>query len=276
MDCEKFRPRNVFEYPPNNKKTFEEFFFDKLSVNPIETKREYLPIFWTNYYISNNFGSDQNGELQRYLDSLDRTKKYFTIVQYDDNILEDLSDMDILIFSQGGSGKYKDKTYAIPLNCQLPEETVSTDRDILASFIGHIKGRHWIRERMKEILDSEKYLISESTGYNNFLDVMKRSKFSICPRGYGQTSFRIHESLSLGSVPVYVYDEPLIPFSDLFDFNEIGILVHSSDIGMLSNKIESLTDSEIETMRVNGKSIYKKFFEYDGCSNQIINKLKNE
>jgi len=273
MNCEKFRPRNVFEYPPNNKETFEEFFFDKFNKNDIETTREYLPIFWTNYYIVNNFSKDTNGELQKYISSLDHHKKYFTIVQYDDNILENLDGLDILIFTQGGFGKYRDKAYVIPLNCQT-EIRKPREKEIFASFVGHIRGRHHIREKMMEVLDDSKYLISESTSYDNFMDIMERSTFSMCPRGYGQTSFRIHESLALNSIPVYIYDEPLMPFSDLFDFTEIGIKIHVSEIENMREKLESVTPEEIEILRINGRLIYKKFFEYNGCYERIMEKLK--
>lgn len=242
----------------------------------IEVEREYLPIFWTNYYIKNNFGNLLDGELQKCIDSLDRNKKYFTIIQYDDNILEDLRDLDILIFSQGGFGKYKERSYVIPLNCQMSNNQTVENKDIFTSFVGSINGRHHIREKIKIVLDPQKYKISESTGYDNFIDTMSRSVFSLCPRGYGQTSFRIHESLNFGSIPVYIYDDPLLPFNDLFDFSDIGIAIHIEEIENLDRILESIDNEEMSRLRENGKLIYKNFFEYEGCFDRILNKLKNK
>jgi hypothetical protein len=125
-------------------------------------------------------------------------------------------------------------------------------------------------------LKTDKYLISESTTYQNFLDVLSRSKFSLCPRGYGQTSFRIHESLSLGAIPVYIYDEPHIPFSGHFNFNDIGICIHEQEIPKINDVLESIQDNKINEMRKTGSDIFNEFFEYGGCFRKIIDTLNNE
>ena len=36
-----------------------------------------------------------------------------------------------------------------------------------------------------------------------FKQIMSKSYFSICPRGYVSTSFRLYESIQAGIVPVY-------------------------------------------------------------------------
>jgi hypothetical protein len=272
---EKFRPRNVLIYPPSNNKTFEEHFHDEY-IKEQYSHRIYIPIFWTNYYLSKNYGKGDLSELQEVINNLDRTKKYFTIVQYDDNILNDLGDLDLLIFTQGGYGKYKDRSYVIPLNCQFDHQSSSNEKDIFASFIGNIKGRHPLREKMENLLRSKKdYFISETINYDEFKNIMSRSLFSLCPRGYGQTSFRIFESLSIGSIPVYIYDEPLIPFESEFNFNDIGILIHESELDMIDDILKSKSKSEIDNYILNGISIYNNFFTYNGCYNKIIKILNN-
>jgi hypothetical protein len=265
--------RTNHTYPPNNIKIFEEYFYDKFT--NLHTERDYIPILWTNLYIDRNYGKNDMCDIQIFLDNLDRTKKYFTIVQYDDNILNDLSDLDILIFSQGGYGKYKDKCYIIPLNCMPPNEIIINEKTIFASFIGYINNRHIIREKMAKTLGS-KYFISESTNYSNFRDVMSRSTFSLCPRGYGQTSFRICESLQVESIPVYIYDDPLIPFKNEFNFSDIGILIHEEDISNIDNILSSKTKYDIDKYVENGRNIYREYFSYEGCYKTIINILNNE
>lgn len=274
----KFRPTSIIEYPPGNTHLFEEYFFEEYSRGGDISNRVYLPIYWTNYYISKNYGAGDLSDLQSILDQLDRSKRYFTIIQYDDNILNDLKDLNILIFCQGGYGRYKDTCYCIPLNCQLkPPTTTTKDKKIFASFVGTIKGRHVIREKLADLLASEEdYVISETVGYDKFMEIMEASTFSLCPRGYGQTSFRIYEALSVGSIPVYVYDEPLIPFADKFNFNEIGILVHESDIDSIDSILKSKSKNEIEILTSNGSRVFKEYFTYPGCYSQILNILKNE
>jgi hypothetical protein len=270
-----FRPRNILEYPPSNKQTFEEYFYDEYMNNNIKTDRIYIPVFWTNFYISKNYGNGDLSKLQKSLDSLDRDKKYFTIVQYDDNILNDLKDLDILIFAQGGYGNYKDKTYTIPLNCQTNYNNNDLRKDIFASFVG--RQTHPIRSIIfDEFKNKEGYFISESIDYNSYKDVMSRSLFSLCPRGYGLTSFRICESLQVGSIPVYIYDEEFIPFRDEFEFNKIGIPIHENELYKLDNILKSKTENEINSFLKNGKDIYKNYFHYNGTKNSILEVLNKK
>ena len=244
--------------------------------NKPELSREYLPIFWTQFYINRNYGNDNISDLQQFLDNLDSSKKYFTIVQYDDCILNDLKYIDILIFNQGGYGKYKDKCYPIPLNC-LPTGVDSTNKDIFCSFMGSINGRHQIREKLYDVLKTDgKYLISESMGYHYFKNIMQRSLFSLCPRGYGQTSFRICESLQHGSIPVYVFDDPLLPFQDKIDFSEYGVLIHESQINDIDKILTSISEEKINSLMIKGKEVYNDFYQYEGCYTKIISSLINE
>ena len=272
MSTSIFRPKINITYPADNYTIFEEYFFSKFDDKCIDAERIYIPAFWTSLYVNRNFGRGNITDLQEYLDTLDRSKKYFTIVQYDDNILNDLKDLDILIFAQGGHGKYKDRCYPIPLNC-MPNSHVkqSHTKDIFCSFIGSIKGRHKIREKMQSmLLNDDKYVISESQGYEKFHDVMNRSMFALCPRGYGQTSFRICEALQHGSIPVYVYDEPLIPFSDIHKFEDYGVLIHESKIDKIDVILSSITASQKSRMVETGSSIYHMLYDYDGCFQRII------
>ena len=264
-------------YPPNNNQIFEDFFYEYMLKNNIKTERFYIPILWTNLYISRNYGKSNMIDIQNYLNSLDRSKKYFTVLQYDDGILQDLTDLDIQVFCSGGGGgiKVPDKNigYPIPL-LTLPSTNINKDkiRDIKCSFIGVIQGRHRIREKIKNMYHNN-YVIKEKVNYNNFIDIMERSVFSLCPRGYGATSFRICESLQHGSIPIYVYDKDWTPWFDEFDFNDIGIKIHETEIGNISKIIESKTEEEIQIYKLNGQKIYNKYFDYSSCSKQIIKKI---
>ena len=42
-------------------------------------------------------------------------------------------------------------------------------------------------------------------------------RFSLCPRGFGRTSFRLAETVGAGRVPVFVYSDQLwVPYRDLY------------------------------------------------------------
>ena len=261
------------ENPPHNHVIFEEYFCSKFVSNAPKTKREYLPVCWTNYYISKNYCNDSMDDLQNYLDGLDRNKSYFTVCQWDDGIVNNIDGLDLFVFSSGGIGDY-----AYPLNCMPhPDIQFHPRRDILCSFIGAIEGRHPIREKMQDALSHKDHVfIRERTSFDHFKDSMCRSAFALCPRGYGKTSFRICEALQIGVVPVYIYDDPWIPFSDVLDFENYGVLCHIDDIDGLYDKLYSISSSShtIDDLINTGKFVYHQYYLYSGCYNNIVKVLQ--
>jgi hypothetical protein len=103
---------------------------------------------------------------------------------------------------------------------------------------------------------------------------MNRSRFSLCPRGYGKTSFRICEALQHGSVPIYLYDDPLIPFSDMKNFEDYGVLVHENEIDKIDDILSAITPEKYANMVEIGSKVYCDFYTYDGCFQRIIEKMK--
>lgn len=267
---DEFLIKTNLEYPPGNKIIFEEFFYNKfIEQNPI-TNKIYLPIQWTSFYLETRINHNINiNTLQNYLNSLPINKEYFTIVQYDDGIINNTSHLNLFKFSSGGIGDYP-----VPLIC-LPYNKKETNKDIFASFIGTINGRHSIRERLYKTLHSlPNYIISESVNFNYFKEIMERSIFSLCPRGYGKTSFRINESLNLGSIPVYIHDDAWIPFNDKINFEDYGVLIHESKLDILDEILKSYSIDKIKKMQEYGTYIYNNYYSYESCYKNIIEMLQ--
>jgi len=267
--------------PPDSVMNFEAYFGIKYKDSDRkEGDRIYLPIYWVNYYVSKNYGNDDMSELQEELDRLPRDKSYFTIYQWDDPIKQDLKDLDLYIYGSGGHGDYP-----IPLNC-IPHGSHPTNekfdiKPTLASFIGSIDGRHPIREKMRDVFQKESDCIVEDRrgkgSFFRFTKVMGQSKFALCPRGYGKTSFRICEALEAGVIPVYIYDDPWIPFEDILPFEGYGILCHEDDIDILPDALRSISEDRdlIDLMKKNGKIAYDRFYSYEGLRQQIL-KMERE
>lgn len=202
---EVFKPKHPFPYPPDNTVEFERWFYLHTKSDEIGD-RVYLPIFWTAYYVKFKYGKDKFAaqRLQIFLNKLDRKKKYFTIVQYDDGILHDVSHLDLKIFSMGG-GRVD---YPLPLICEPHKfEFPGIEKDIFCSFVGTVT--HPIRaEIIKQLSGKEGYYISTKLhSLKDFCKILARSKYVLAPRGYGKTSFRIMEALQYGAVPIYISDE---------------------------------------------------------------------
>lgn len=261
-----FRPHIKHAYPSDNDLIFEEWFYQNFSGSH---ERTYLPVFWTAYYVNHNYGKDKKAihELQTFLNKLDKSKKYFTICQYDDGILNEVRHLDIKVF--GMSGHPID--YPLPLLCKPHKFQYSLNRDILANFIGRVT--HNIRGKMLKVIpDTKEFYISEHKhSLQDYCRIIARSTFTLCPRGYGQTSFRILESLQYGSIPVYISDDFVLPHN--IPFYTYGVQVKESEIGNLVNILKGLSAEEIQHKQKAIKEVYEKWFTYEGCRGVIIMNL---
>ena len=71
-------------------------------------------------------------------------------------------------------------------------------------------------------------------------DLMCNSVFTMCPRGFGRTSFHLMETLQMGLVPIHLYsDIPWIPYADLL-LNPDDPVVFASSFADFPNLIDKL------------------------------------
>ncbi|XP_021908754.1 probable glycosyltransferase At5g03795 [Carica papaya] len=104
-------------------------------------------------------------------------------------------------------------------------------RPILAFFAGGVHGpirpvllEHW--EDKDEDIKVHKYL-PKGVSYH---DMMRNSKFCICPSGYEVASPRIVEALYSGCVPVLISVDYVPPFNDVLNWKSFSVEVSVEDI----------------------------------------------
>lgn len=258
-----FQQRHPFPYPPDNKSCFEEWFFDNYEGDTGDG--EYLPIFWTGYYVRADFGQNEflMDALQRYLNGLDSTKKYFTIIQYDGGILSNIDHLDIKVFSMSGGRT----DYPLPLISTPHEFTFNFKRrPFLANFIGKIT--HPVRKKIVQLQRPGYYILTQKHKLSEYCSIIASSTFTLCPRGFGPTSFRIQEALQYGSIPVYISDEFVIPHN--IPFEEYGVIVEAKDADRIDDILKSIPDKEVKRKQLCINDIYKTYFTYDGTTKTIL------
>jgi hypothetical protein len=274
------RPKSLIPPYPNYHTGyyFEEYFFKRfteeyptLSINKIK----YIPIFWTNCYTNKSF-NNQTYNIQKQLNLLDNNEQYFTISQHDDCVYEKLPD-NTLIFSMGGN-KIGKKIIPIPLICS-PLNYEKKIKDIKISFVGSLT--HPIRDLIYNLYknnDNFKFdvknweLITEEKNIEKFFNITARSEFTLCPRGYGKSSFRLYESMQLDSIPVYVFDQPWLPWETQIEWDKFCILIPTNEISNIQPHIEN---TNINSFLKYKNKIYDEYFSFDGVYKNIIKILKN-
>ena len=172
----------------------------------------------------------------------------------------------------------------IPLtyeNAGLFEQYKNTDKTIFCSFVG--ADTHPIRRSVvSEFLQYSDVVCSIDKWTNEiandkqqlFLDVTSKSKFTLAPRGFGKTSFRLYEALKLGSVPVYIYDDPWLPYTELIDWNKLAVLSHINDVPFLYDRLKNITDEEYCSMLAYYKE-HEYLFTFEGMSEYVVQKFNS-
>lgn len=264
--------RQPFPYPEDNKNPFEEWYFDSFTEADAR-ERIYLPVFWTGYYIRANYGQKKEAieHLQGYLSFLDKTKKYYTIVQYDDGILNNLSGLDIRVFSMSGPPM----DYPLPLICRPHRYEFTERRDIFLSFVG--RPTHPLRERLIKDLAHfpDCYITTRPHSLEEYCRILARSVYALCPRGYGPTSFRIMEAMQYGAIPVYLSDKIIdAHFSVCFP----GLSI-KADETMDSTPLISMLNEMPQSPEHLAEGIpycFEKFYTYEANKRFILENLIHE
>ena len=277
---------SIRKYPVgNNTKNFEGFFYDYFFSKNIISDLNYIPIQWTNYLIKNDYGKNLD-ELNHFLSKyIDKNKKYFTIVQYAGGPLVELENT--LIFSMGGSFNTpipnNSKVIPLPLIYQMkknPER--NNEKNILGSYVG--RPTHSVRVKLEKILSNEKdffvknldSMSSEisSSNQNLFKKTMLDSYYSICPRGFGPTSFRLYESILNGVVPVYISNLHFLPFEEIIEWNKFSVILKQRSIKKIPKLLNSMIrNGDYIEMKKELNKVKDSYFNFEFMAKYIQEKI---
>ena len=288
LDFSTLRPFPKYPRYPGNyineDEYLEQFFFSYYKKNildkGIKLDRLYMPIWWTNLYVDNH-----QIDVQRYINALDWSQKWFTVCQMDDGVRYNLPP-DTLVFNAGGDSGHG-KRIPIPLIASpIPDalKTPNRPKDYLASFVGSMT--HPIRQVVYEQCKNYKdfyfnppkpwsQVVSDES-LNEFIDVTERSAFCLSPAGYGYSSFRTYQAMELGTIPVYISDRKhWLPWQDELNWNEFCVIIKPDQIPHMYNILSEIYKDKdrYEEMLKKGKELYEKYFTLAGTCEQILKRV---
>jgi hypothetical protein len=111
--------------------------------------------------------------------------------------------------------------------------------------------------------DNQDYLM-------NYTQEILQSKFVLCPRGNGNSSYRFFEVMEAGRVPVIISDSYVLP-KVAYDWNDVVIRIAENDIGRIES-ILSENEHRFEKMAALNLKVYEEYFS--NKSVYIINNLR--
>lgn len=269
----------------------EEYFYDYFChQKPRHLSRVYLPIFWTRFYIQRQYGQADMSDLQGFLDKLDRSQKYFTIVQYDSGILQDTHGLDLITAGSGGGGinpgyqacpfRGQVADIVIPLLPNPPPTKQGIHQKYRISFRGNLKtdGGMWRYPLSQRDWGASAIISGQRKDAHEYLRELESSVFTLAPRGYGFTSYRLYEAIHLGVIPVYLWaDYEFLPYQELIDWNDFALSVcldHKEHVDILKDKIYSMSTEEI-VQRRRAMARVRHMFTMDYVCRYVIQRVKS-
>lgn len=149
-------------------------------------------------------------------------------------------------------------------------------------FQSYLKERPHVRHRI--CLNDKQfsmYTIEQKNEVNvrhPYNDIMKETKFVLCPAGSGQQSIRFFEALALNNIPIFIGNpKTKLPLDWIIDWRDICYRVTKSDIVKNSywnifDTILKMSNDEINEKRENINKIYN---EYLFQSKENVEKFEN-
>jgi hypothetical protein len=213
--------------------------YPELTKNPDEADWHYLPLYWSYWQLSHNYGKDGREEMSEYLKKIViDPKKTFTVSEAD---WEPNFGVEMKVFS----GNTKDNGWTpIPI-LTLPHKIpdVLPDKKYHASFVGNT-GAWPVRVRMVELLKDDPVvnIVRSKKGEDLFVNSILESYTTLCPRGSALGSYRFYESMQLGVAPVMISDYDFRPFGDKIDWGACSYFV--DDVEKLPQLFHSISKEE--------------------------------
>lgn len=236
----------------------------------------YLSIFWTDFGVS---GGDKN-LIDNYLTTLPKNITYFTVVQCDRGVGPTQPGpcryhfpvgLRIVGFLAGGSSDSNSNTFVeripIPLLLRELPDMPKINRDLGVVFQGSYT--HSVRTKLQELFSQQFKFMSPSSDWAR---IIQRSNFTLCPRGFGETSFRLAEVIRLGSIPIYVWQgQKWLPYQELIEWDMFAIVLPAEYIENLPQLV-SIAESRLELMQQALKRV-SHMFTYNFTSDYILRRM---
>lgn len=245
---------------------------------PISEFGVFVPIFCP-WYLNNK----KAGRVIKYVKFLRRLKAflnssflYFTVsksIMGVEETTEHCIPPNVFVVNQGGKGHMALFAHLLDLKPEADLNQNTFKYDVI--FLGREK-THYQRKIINDRIRNTSDLSFYSGLSDDWKKMFSQSKAILCPRGYGRTTSRVIESLQLGYIPIYVYDDVIyLEYYNSIKWEEIGFIARIDRVSGVDESdkiidfIRSLTPEKVRRMRTKIKSMYNTHFTTQASMRQI-------
>ena len=107
----------------------------------------------------------------------------------------------------------------------------------------------------------------------DYVPLMSRSRFTLCPAGYGRWSFRLVQAVLTGSLPVLLADGYELPFAKRIPWDSFLVRVAERDVAAVPDMLRAMPDEEYRR-RVEAMRAARPLFTASGVLDMIEAELR--
>ncbi|KAL3633674.1 hypothetical protein CASFOL_022436 [Castilleja foliolosa] len=135
------------------------------------------------------------------------------------------------------------------------------ERTIMAFFAGGLHGhiRHLLLGHWKDKNDPDIKVYEKVPANVSYENMLKRSKFCLCPSGYEVASPRVVEAIYAECVPVLISDSYVPPFSDVLNWKKFSVVVKVEDIPNIKTILMGISEAKYLRMHKRVKQVQRHF-----------------
>jgi hypothetical protein len=100
-----------------------------------------------------------------------------------------------------------------------------------------------------------------------YIEIMRRSSFVLCPRGYGSSSYRLFEALKMGRVPVVLSDAWIAPIGP--NWEACSIFVREANAEHIPDLLEGL-EKKAAAMGLAARRTWDEWFGPNVAFHRIV------
>ena len=186
----------------------------------------YIPLFvpWTDLWVSSRYRYPA-GLIDALLGVLRADVPYLTVSQNDEGLTGKCefllaSHPNVLVLSAGGYGNV-----ALPLFKQDEPFRAAKPLAVRKYLVSYLGSLDHAPSALRRTMAASVNASAKRLGFEAFVgrvaawrDVMADSRASLCPRGFGRTSYHLVEAVQMGLLPVHVYlDQPWVPYPLIYE-----------------------------------------------------------
>jgi hypothetical protein len=233
-----------------------------------EADFHYLPVFWWRWLCNHRWSY-----CREFYDKVNKAildeAKTFTVVHVSQRqFTVQIGKKIIFLTSRSG-----DDVLDLPLICkahQLPQKM--PEHKYLVSFVGRLD-THPIREEMVRSLEkiSNFYFYLGNNGTDFYVEKILESLITLCPRGWGGSSYRFYETMQLGRVPILLGDYDTRPFKKYIQWDKCSFYAATPEQAL--EIVQNCRKEELEAMGREGAQIWREKLNFGKWCQYVIKEL---